>query len=84
MTPETWQELRRKGIHMTTSLVPLAYGLGAPRGWVLVRPEGGLGPNEHGGRYRDENYDRRPFMGPALQKERPKLPSRWANSLRGG
>lgn len=29
-------------------------------------------------------YDSRPFMGPALQKERPKLPSRWANSLRGG
>jgi hypothetical protein len=27
-------------------------------------------------------YDSRPFMGPALEKERPKLPSRWANSLR--
>lgn len=30
------------------------------------------------------SYDARPFMGPALAKERPRLPSRWANSLRGG
>jgi hypothetical protein len=26
----------------------------------------------------------RPFMGPALEKERPKLPKRWAGSVRGG
>ncbi|MCK6458231.1 MAG: hypothetical protein L6Q92_17090 [Phycisphaerae bacterium] len=25
----------------------------------------------------------RPFMGPALEKERPKLPKRWAGSVRG-
>jgi hypothetical protein len=25
----------------------------------------------------------RPFMGPALEKERPSLPKRWANSVRG-
>ena len=28
--------------------------------------------------------DRRAFMGPALEKERPKLPKRWAGSVRGG
>lgn len=26
----------------------------------------------------------RPFMGPALEKERPKLPRLWAGSVRGG
>ena len=26
---------------------------------------------------------RRPYMGPALEKERPKLPKLWANSVRG-
>lgn len=26
----------------------------------------------------------RPFMGPALEKERPKLPKLWANSIRKG
>jgi len=26
----------------------------------------------------------RPFMGPALEKERPNLPKPWANSVRGG
>ena len=26
----------------------------------------------------------RPYMGPALEKERPNLPKRWAGSVRGG
>lgn len=26
----------------------------------------------------------RPFMGPALEKERPRLPALWRNSVRGG
>lgn len=26
----------------------------------------------------------RPYMGPALEKEQPKLPKRWAGSVRGG
>ena len=29
-------------------------------------------------------YAPRPYMGPALEKERPKLPKLWANSVRGG
>jgi hypothetical protein len=28
-------------------------------------------------------YMPRPFMGPALERERPSLPKRWANSVRG-
>lgn len=30
------------------------------------------------------SIDQRPFMGPALEKERPKLPKRWAGSVREG
>jgi hypothetical protein len=29
-------------------------------------------------------YESRPFMGPALEKERPRLPQLWAGSVRGG
>ncbi len=28
--------------------------------------------------------DQRPFMGPALEKERPQLPKRWGGRVRGG
>jgi len=28
-------------------------------------------------------YEKRPFMGPALEAELPQLPSRWRNSVRG-
>lgn len=30
------------------------------------------------------NYRARPFMGPALEKELPQLPSHWAKSVKGG
>ncbi len=51
---------------------------------------------EHGGRMlierrrhgkvvrRRVTIEARPFMGPALEKERLKLPKRWAGSVRGG
>lgn len=38
--------------------------------------------HEFGGRYRNEQYDRRPFMGPALQKTKERLPAMWAGSVR--
>ena len=46
---------------------------------------------EYGGRARRKdrrgrpvaaNYRPRPYMGPALEKERPKLPGLWANSVK--
>jgi hypothetical protein len=40
--------------------------------------------HEHGGRYRDEHYPRRPFMGPALEKIKDRLPPMWAGSIKGG
>ena len=38
--------------------------------------------HEHGGRYRHERYPKRPFMGPALEKIKPRLPKLWAGSVR--
>ena len=39
-------------------------------------------PHEHGGEYMGERYPARPFMGPALEKIRPRLPRFWAASVR--
>lgn len=39
--------------------------------------------HEFGGRFRQENYDRRPFMGPALEKTKDRLPRMWAGSVKG-
>ena len=38
--------------------------------------------HEHGGRYRRERYPKRPFMGPALEKTKSRLPKFWAGSVR--
>ena len=38
--------------------------------------------HEFGGRYRRARYPRRPFMGPALEKTRDRLPRFWAGSVR--
>lgn len=38
--------------------------------------------HEHGGRYKRERYQKRPFMGPALEKTIPRLPRMWAGSVR--
>jgi len=38
--------------------------------------------HEFGGRFRGERYPRRPFMGPALQKTKDRLPKMWAGSVK--
>ena len=38
--------------------------------------------HEFGGRYRREQYPKRRFMGPALEKTSAKLPRHWAGSVR--
>lgn len=38
--------------------------------------------HEFGGRFRRENYPKRAFMGPALDKTKDRLPSFWAGSVR--
>jgi hypothetical protein len=38
--------------------------------------------HEFGGHYKRETYDRRPFMGPALEKIQNRLPAFWAGSVK--
>lgn len=38
--------------------------------------------HEFGGRFRGERYPKRPFMGPALQKTKDRLPKMWAGSVK--
>lgn len=37
--------------------------------------------HEKGGRYREETFQARPFMGPALEKTKPRLVRHWAGAL---
>lgn len=39
--------------------------------------------HEFGGRYKKEHYDQRPFMGPALEKTKDRLPAFWRGSIKG-
>jgi len=38
--------------------------------------------HEFGGRYRHEQYPKRPFMAPALENVKDRLPKFWAKSIR--
>jgi len=38
--------------------------------------------HEFGGSFRHEHYQPRPFMGPALEKNKDRLPKLWAGSVR--
>lgn len=38
--------------------------------------------HEFGGKFRGEQYDRRPLMGPALEKNLDRLPKLWAGSVK--
>ena len=37
--------------------------------------------HEHGGRIKQDHFEPRPFMGPALEKTRSRLPAMWAGSV---
>lgn len=37
--------------------------------------------HEHGGLYKGDRFDKRPFMGPALEALKPRLPDFWRNSV---
>ncbi len=65
----------------------IRYALDKQRGVVLIGPDfevvGTAGKaHEFGGRFRREVYPKRPFMGPALEKVKDRLPSMWASSIR--
>lgn len=62
------------GFRRSNALHVLEYG-----GWT-ARPKWWRSKKDASGRI---YIRKRPYMGPALQKELPKLPKRWANSVRG-
>ena len=54
---------------------------------VLIGPAKSLvgmagAEHEHGGKWRRERFEKRPFMAPALEKARNRLPRHWAGSVR--
>ncbi len=66
----------------------IVYAVEKQREDVVVGPDYSVvGPSgmahEHGGRFRGQRFRKRPFMGPALEKVRPRLPKKWARSVRG-
>jgi len=65
----------------------IAYAVEKQQGLVVIGPEhevvGESGKaHEFGGRYRREHYEKRPFMGPAMEKVKDRLPPLWAASVR--
>jgi len=48
----------------------------------LLEEGGRVRRREPGGRTETLNYRARPFMGPAFEKEQPKLPAMWRDSVR--
>ncbi|MGE4340606.1 MAG: hypothetical protein AB7E55_32350 [Pigmentiphaga sp.] len=75
--------------HTHTRRLPRAikYAVEKKRQVIVIGPDvesfGTAGKaHEHGGRYRHERYPKRPFMGPALEKTKDRLPKFWAGSVR--
>jgi phage gpG-like protein len=65
----------------------IRYALDKQRGVALIGPDfevvGTAGKaHEFGGLFRREMYPKRPFMGPALEKVKDRLPSMWSSSIR--
>jgi phage gpG-like protein len=65
----------------------IVYAIDKQRGIATIGPDiSVVGPagkaHEFGGRFRKEQYPKRPFMGPALDKVKDRLPPMWANSVR--
>lgn len=66
----------------------IKYAVSADKQNVVIGPDvevAGTSAKAHefGGRYRNEQYDKRPFMGPALEKTKQRLPAMWAGSVKG-
>jgi hypothetical protein len=75
--------------HTHTKRLPRAikYAVEKQRGRVVIGPDvesfGTAGKaHEHGGTYKHERYARRPFMGPALEKTKERLPRMWAGTVK--
>jgi len=75
--------------HTHTRRLPRAikYAVEKKRQVVVIGPDvesfGTAGKaHEHGGKFRGERYPKRPFMGPALEKTKDRLPKFWAGSVK--
>ena len=65
----------------------IVYAVDKARQMVIIGPGYGIvglsaTAHEFGGRYRRQRYDKRAFMGPALEKTKNRLPRHWAGSVR--
>ena len=65
----------------------IVYAVDKTRQMVTIGPGYGMvgrsaTAHEFGGKYKRQNYERRAFMGPALQKIKNRLPRSWARSIR--
>jgi phage gpG-like protein len=65
----------------------IMYSLDKKRGVALIGPDFDVvetagKAHEFGGNFRRERYPKRPFMGPALEKVKDRIPSMWAGSIR--
>ena len=65
----------------------ILYSVDARAGSVVIGPDATIvgdfaRAHEFGGTYRGRKYDKRPFMGPALDKIKPRLPEFWGSSVR--
>lgn len=54
---------------------------------VVIGPDYGVvgtsgAAHEFGGQYKKQHYDKRPFMGPAFEKIKDRLPEMWAGSVK--
>ena len=75
--------------HTHTRRLPRAikYAVVKQKSLVVIGPDveslGTAGKaHEHDGAYKHEHYKPRPFMGPALEKTKDRLPKLWAGSVR--
>jgi len=75
--------------HTHTKRLPRAikYAVEKQRRAVIIGPDvesiGTVGrAHEYGGLYKQERYQPRPFMRPALEKIRSRLPKFWASSIK--
>jgi hypothetical protein len=65
----------------------IKYAVAADKQSVVIGPDVEIAgtsakAHEFGGRYKREQYDKRPFMGPALERTSPRLPAMWAGSVK--
>ena len=72
-----------------TKILPrsIRYFVDKAAGSAFIGPDASIvgqagAAHEHGGRYMGQVFPKRPFMFPALEKVKPRLPKHWAGSVK--